>query len=244
MVTLGLIGGITLLSTFSASAMTSNMQVSSMNSMKHTSEAKMQMNHWSVANIAQYLGYNWKNDKSRLAGMAGITNYRGTAKQNLMIKKYLLTTAKESVTVGGAPMIKIRDIVDNAVRASNVKTLVAAVQAAGLVETLKSEGPFTVFAPTDSAFAKLPTGTVETLMKPENKAKLTTILTYHVVAGRYKTSDITDGLTLKTVQGGTLTFKKDANGKIWINGSAMIETKDVISTNGVTHVIDTVLLPE
>ena len=150
---------------------------------------------------------------------------------------------EEGVMVGGAMMIKGRDIVDNAVLASNVTTLVAAVKAAGLVETLKSPGPFTVFAPTNDAFAKLPVGTVETLIKPENKATLVDILTYHVVAGRYKSSDLTDGLVLTTVEGKTLKFTK-VNGTLMINGSAMVETADVISTNGVTHVIDTVLMPQ
>ena len=148
----------------------------------------------------------------------------------------------EGVMVGGAMMIKSRDIVDNAVLASNVTTLVAAVKAAGLVDTLKSPGPFTVFGPTNAAFAKLPAGTVETLVKPENKATLTDILTYHVVAGKYKSSDLTDGLVLTTVEGKKLTFTR-VNGKLMINGSATVETADVISSNGVTHVIDTVLMP-
>ncbi len=149
---------------------------------------------------------------------------------------------QDGVMVGGAMMIKSRDIVDNAVLASNVTTLVAAVKAAGLVDTLKSAGPFTVFGPTDAAFAKLPAGTVETLVKPENKASLVDILTYHVVSGSYRSSDLTDGLVLTTVEGKKLTFTK-VNGKLMINGTAMVETADVISSNGVTHVIDTVLLP-
>ena len=148
----------------------------------------------------------------------------------------------KGVMVGGTMMIRSRDIVDNAVLASNVTTVVAAVKVAGLVDTLKSAGPFTVFAPTNAAFVKLPIGTVATLLKPENKSQLVDILTYHVVAGRYKTADLKDGMTLATVEGKTLSIKKDGM-KIWINGSAMIETPDVISSNGVTHVIDTVLLP-
>ena len=195
-----------------------------------------------VATVAAHLGYNWKSDRAKLAKMAGIENYRGTVSQNIRLKKYLLSVSMESVMVGGAAMVKSRDIVDNAVRANNVKIVVAAVVAAGLVDTLKSEGPFTVFAPTDSAFAKLPAGTVETLVKVENKAKLVDILTYHVVAGRYKSSDLTDGLVLTTVEGKKLTFTR-VGGKLMINGSATVETADVISTNGVTHVIDTVLLP-
>ena len=150
----------------------------------------------------------------------------------------------KGVMVGGTMMIRSRDIVDNAVLASNVTTVVAAVKAAGLVDTLKSAGPFTVFAPTNAAFTKLPAGTVETLVKPENKSQLVDILTYHVVAGRYTSVDLTDGLVLKSVEGKTLSFQRDASGKLWINGSAMIETPDVISSNGVTHVIDTVLLPK
>ena len=151
---------------------------------------------------------------------------------------------EQGIMVGGAMMVQSKDIVDNAVNANNVTTLVAAVKAAGLVETLKGAGPFTVFAPTNTAFAKLPAGTVEMLIKPENKATLTKILTYHVVAGRYASADLKDGMTLKSVQGESLTIKKDASGKIWINGTAMVETADVISSNGVTFVIDTVLMPK
>lgn len=152
------------------------------------------------------------------------------------------TMKEEGVMVGGAAMLPSRDIVDNAVLASNVTTVVAAVKAAGLVDTLKSAGPFTVFAPNNAAFAKLPSGTVDTLLKPENKATLTSILTYHVVAGRYTSADLTDGQMLKTVQGQTLKITKK-DGKIWVN-DAMVETADVISKNGVTFVIDTVLMPK
>ncbi|HLL60877.1 MAG TPA: fasciclin domain-containing protein, partial [Candidatus Nitrosocosmicus sp.] len=106
---------------------------------------------------------------------------------------------EEGVMVGGALMTPDKDIVANAMNAKNVTTVVAAVKAAGLVETLQGQGPFTVFAPTNSAFEKLPTGTVETLLKPENKQKLSGILTYHVVAGRYTAKDLTDGMVLKTV---------------------------------------------
>ena len=149
---------------------------------------------------------------------------------------------EEWVMVGGAMMVASKNIVENAVEADNVTTLVAAVTAAGLVDTLSSEGPFTVFAPTNDAFAALPAGTVDTLLMAENKGKLTDILTYHVVAGAYTSADITDGLTLTTVQGETLMFDV-MDGKVMINGSAMVETADVISSNGVTHVIDTVLIP-
>ena len=151
--------------------------------------------------------------------------------------------AQQGVEVGGAMMTPDKDIVANAMNAKNVTTLVAAVSAAGLVDTLKGAGPFTVFAPTNDAFAKLPAGTVDTLLKPENKSKLVDILTYHVVAGRYTAADLTDGMKLKSVEGKMLTIKKDASGKIWVNGVAMVQTADVISSNGVTFVVDSVLLP-
>ncbi len=147
------------------------------------------------------------------------------------------------VEVGGAMMVPSKDIVDNASNASNVTTLVTAVKAAGLVETLKGEGPFTVFAPTNDAFAKLPAGTVETLVKPESKEMLTKILTYHVVAGRYLAKDLKDGMTLKSVQGQTLLIG-NKNGVITVNGTTMVQTQDVISKNGVTFVIDSVLMPK
>ena len=148
----------------------------------------------------------------------------------------------EGVMVGGAMMTPNRDIVDNAVDSTDHTTLVAAVTAAGLAETLKGPGPFTVFAPTNAAFAKLPAGTVDTLVKPENKEQLTSILTYHVVPGRYTSADLKEGMTLTTVQGEMLTFTMK-DGQWWINEEAMIEIPDVISSNGVTYVIDTVLMP-
>ncbi len=150
--------------------------------------------------------------------------------------------AEAGVMVGGAMMLPTLDIVDNAAKASNVTTVVAAVKAAGLVDTLKGPGPFTVFAPTNDAFAKLPAGTVDNLLKPDMKADLTSILTYHVVAGRYTAADLKDGMTLKTVNGATLKVS-NVGGVVKINGSAMVQTADVISSNGVTHVIDTVLMP-
>jgi len=151
------------------------------------------------------------------------------------------------VMVGGANMVPSKDIVDNAAGSADHTTLVAAVKAAGLVETLKGAGPFTVFAPTNEAFAKLPAGTVDNLLKPENKATLTGILTYHVVAGALKSTDLKDGQKLKTVQGEELTIKymdnkwmvHDAKG-----GMANITIADVISSNGVTYVIDAVLMPK
>ncbi|MEO5647816.1 MAG: fasciclin domain-containing protein [Chitinophagaceae bacterium] len=149
---------------------------------------------------------------------------------------------EEGVMVGGAMMVASKDIVDNAAGSSDHTTLVAAVKAAGLVETLKGAGPFTVFAPTNDAFNKLPAGTVDNLLKPEMKKDLTGVLTYHVVSGAMKAADLKDGQVLKTVQGGDLKVSvKD--GKVMING-ATVTIADVVSSNGVTHVVDAVLLPK
>ncbi|MFM9126191.1 MAG: fasciclin domain-containing protein [Solirubrobacterales bacterium] len=134
-----------------------------------------------------------------------------------------------------------KDIVDTAVGAGSFKTLVAAVQAAGLVETLKGEGPFTVFAPTDEAFAKLPAGTVESLLKPENKDKLVAVLTYHVVPGTYTSADLKNGQKLKTVEGQDLTVTvKDGTVKV---NDATVEKADIEASNGVVHIINGVLVP-
>jgi len=133
-----------------------------------------------------------------------------------------------------------KDIVDTAVDAGSFTTLVAAVEAAGLVETLKSEGPFTVFAPTDDAFAALPEGTVDELLKPENKDKLTAILTYHVVPGKIMSGDLTDGQTAATVEGSDVTIMT-ADG-VMVN-EANVTTADIEASNGVIHVIDAVLMP-
>ena len=133
-----------------------------------------------------------------------------------------------------------KDIVDTAVGAGNFTTLVAAVEAAGLVETLKGEGPLTVFAPTDAAFAALPAGTVEDLLKPENKDKLVAILTYHVVPGKVMSTDLSEGLKAATVQGGEVTITLEGGAKV--NG-AVISTADIEASNGVIHVIDSVILP-
>lgn len=160
----------------------------------------------------------------------------------MMEQKAMEQKKEEGVMVGGAMMVRSLDIVENAMKANNVTTLVAAVSAAGLVDTLKGPGPFTVFAPTNAAFEKLPAGTVDMLLKPEKKADLSNILTYHVVPGRYTAADLKNGLELKTVQGKMLKIA-NVNGKITVNGSAMVETADVISSNGVTFVIDTVLMP-
>ena len=150
-----------------------------------------------------------------------------------------------SVTTNALAAAK-KDIVDTAVAAGEFKTLAAALQAAGLVETLEGKGPFTVFAPTNAAFGKLAAGTVDTLVKPENKATLTKILTYHVVAGKLEASDLADGQKLKTVEGEELTVKK-ADGKVMIvdakGGTSTVTISNVNQSNGVIHVIDTVLLP-
>ena len=134
-----------------------------------------------------------------------------------------------------------KDIVDTAVAAGQFKTLAAALTAAGLVDTLKGPGPFTVFAPTDAAFAMLPAGTVETLLKPESKAKLTAILTYHVVAGKVMAADVVKLKEAKTVNGVMVAVKVDG-GNVMIN-NAKVTTADIAASNGVIHVIDTVLLP-
>ncbi|RCW70213.1 fasciclin domain-containing protein [Pseudorhodoferax soli] len=158
------------------------------------------------------------------------------------------------VTVGGAPMLPTKDIIDNAVNSKDHTTLVAAVKAAGLVDTLKGPGPFTVFAPTNAAFAALPAGTVDTLLKPENKGMLTGILTYHVVPGKVDAKSlvkmIEDGkgsASLKTVAGGTLTAKA-SGGKVMVTdekgGTATVTIADVMQSNGVIHVVDKVLLPK
>ena len=133
------------------------------------------------------------------------------------------------------------DIVDTAIKAGSFNTLVAAVQAAELVETLKSKGPFTVFAPTDGAFSQLDKATLESLLKPENKDQLVAILTYHVVAGKVMSTDITDNMQPSTVNGSTINIKL-SNGKVMINDATVI-TADVDTDNGVIHVIDKVLIP-
>ena len=161
--------------------------------------------------------------------------------------------AMAQVMVGGAPMLASKDIIDNAVNSKDHTTLVAAVKAAGLVETLKGPGPFTVFAPTNAAFAALPAGTVDTLLKPESKPTLTKVLTYHVVAGKYDAAAlskmIADGkgmASLKTVAGGPLTARASGNAVMVTDekgGTATVTIADVYQSNGVIHVVDKVLLP-
>jgi uncharacterized surface protein with fasciclin (FAS1) repeats len=161
--------------------------------------------------------------------------------------------AQKPVEVGGAAMYPTKNIIENAVNSKDHTTLVAAVKAAGLVETLQSAGPFTVFAPTNAAFDKLPAGTVETLLKPENKATLSSVLTYHVVAGRMSSADVAKAIKagkgkaeFKTVQGGTLTAMmsgKDVVLKDSKGNTSKITIMDVNQSNGVIHVIDTVVMP-
>jgi len=153
---------------------------------------------------------------------------------------FLLLSAVAVLAVGSVRAES--DIVDTAVAAGSFKTLVAAVKAADLVETLKSKGPFTVFAPTDEAFAKLPAGTVEMLLKPENKAKLVAILTYHVVAGDNRASSVIKMTEAKTVNGKSVTIKV-TDGKVMVDGANVVKT-DIACTNGVIHVIDAVILPK
>ncbi|WP_375458420.1 fasciclin domain-containing protein [uncultured Enterovirga sp.] len=163
------------------------------------------------------------------------------------------TAQEKTVTVGGAPMYPSKTIVENAVNSKDHTTLVAAVKAAGLVDTLSGKGPFTVFAPTNAAFAKLPAGTVDMLVKPENKATLTKILTYHVVAGKMGAAELTKAIKdgggkamLKTVEGENLTAMA-AGGGIEITdakgGKSKVTIADVNQSNGVIHVVDTVMMP-
>lgn len=160
----------------------------------------------------------------------------------------------ENPMVGGAPMMKSKDIIDNAVNSKDHTTLVAAVKAADLVDTLKGAGPFTVFAPTNEAFDKLPKGTVDTLLKPENKKMLTGILTYHVVSGKMDAASIVKAIddgkgkaTFKTVAGGTLTATLDGKDVILTDekgGKSKVTIADVMQSNGVIHVVDSVLMPK
>jgi uncharacterized surface protein with fasciclin (FAS1) repeats len=185
--------------------------------------------------------------KSSLASLTGIV---GAA----LLATGAVAAVQKFPMVGGAAMVPTKNIVENAVNSKDHTTLVAAVKAAGLVETLSSPGPFTVFAPTNAAFAKLPAGTVDTLVKPENKATLTKILTYHVVAGKLSAASIAANAkahggkaTLTTVQGEPITIMKGPSGGWMIQdakgGKAKITIADVNQSNGVIHVIDSVLMP-
>ncbi|MEP7233462.1 MAG: fasciclin domain-containing protein [Ginsengibacter sp.] len=190
----------------------------------------------------------------KLLAICSMAMFAACTSSNKMSKMDGMDSMNKTVMVGGAEMYPTKNIVENAVNSKDHTTLVAAVKAAGLVETLSGPGPFTVFAPTNQAFDALPYGTVETLLKPENKAKLTAVLTYHVVPGRLNSWDlakmIKDGngsATLTTVQGETLTVKP--NGKAIMitdenGGTARVTIADVNQSNGVIHVVDKVLLPK
>ena len=159
-----------------------------------------------------------------------------------MIRRTFIALAATASLMGGAAYADghSKDIVDTAVAAGSFNTLAAALTAAGLVDTLKGEGPFTVFAPTDAAFEALPAGTVENLLKPENLEQLTAILTYHVVPGKVMSGDLSDGMTAATVQGGEVTIKTE--GGVMVN-DATVTGADVEASNGVIHVIDKVIMP-
>jgi uncharacterized surface protein with fasciclin (FAS1) repeats len=183
-----------------------------------------------------------------LFAVAAIAIANGSASAQMMAKM-----DSANPMVGGAPMLRSRDIVDNAVNSADHTTLVAAVKAAGLVETLKSKGPFTVFAPTNQAFDKLPAGTVDTLVKPENKETLTKILTYHVLAGKFDSQAIAKQIRkghgsakFTTVSGDTLTASMSGNDLILRDekgGTSRVTIANVYQSNGVIHVVDSVLLP-
>jgi uncharacterized surface protein with fasciclin (FAS1) repeats len=178
-------------------------------------------------------------------------------KSALVFSAFIVTATSSfaDVMVGGQNMMPARDIIDNAVNSADHTTLVAAVKAADLVATLKGKGPFTVFAPTNAAFGKLPAGTVETLLKAENKATLTKVLTYHVIAGKYDFMALSNEIKthhgkaeLATVSGGKLSFMMNGNHNISVSDesghTASISTYDVVQSNGVINVVDTVLLPK
>ena len=189
---------------------------------------------------------------TRTKSIAAALVLAGTASLGLTGQSY---AQEKTVTVGGAPMYPSKNIIENAVNSKDHTTLVAAVKAAGLVDTLSGPGPFTVFAPTNEAFAKLPKGTVDTLVKPENKATLTKILTYHVVAGKMTASDlmkaVKDGhgkASLTTVEGEPLMVEETKGGKLELvdakGGKAMVTIANVMQSNGVIHVVNKVLMPK
>ena len=194
---------------------------------------------------------NYKIIPATVAGIILATSFGSFA--NAQTAMPMKAGAEKIVMVGGAAMYPSKNIIENAVNSKDHTTLVAAVKAAGLVDTLSGPGPFTVFAPTNAAFGKLPAGTVDTLVKPENKATLTTILTYHVVPGRLSSADLKKtaamGMgknTLKTVQGETLTVTTKG-GAVWLTdakgGMSKVTIANVNQSNGVIHVVDTVLMP-
>jgi uncharacterized surface protein with fasciclin (FAS1) repeats len=159
-----------------------------------------------------------------------------------MLRRTFLATAFTVTALASTPLHAAEmDIVDTAVAAGSFNTLVAAVKAADLVDTLKGEGPLTVFAPTDAAFAKLPAGTVDDLLKPENKAKLVSILTYHVVPGKVMSTDLKDGMTAQTAEGSQVTIRTQPAVMV---DDAKVTNADIGASNGVIHVIDSVIMPK
>ena len=195
-----------------------------------------------------------KTNKLKTKNMKSIFKLGSLMLAIIMATTTIVSAQEKTAMVGGAAMYPSKNIVENAVNSKDHTTLVAAVKAAGLVETLEGAGPFTVFAPTNEAFNKLPAGTVDNLLKPENKDKLTAILTYHVIAGRIDSKTLMDWIkknggtyTATTVQGGKLMFSMKGNNLMVMDESgntAKVTIKDVYQSNGVIHVIDMVLLPK
>lgn len=193
--------------------------------------------------VSDPVGGNRNNNTGKMSGNSNLMNANSNA-----------NTGDGNPMVGGAAMFKTKDIIDNAVNSKDHTTLVAAVKAAGLVETLKGAGPFTVFAPTNAAFEKLPAGTVDGLLKPESKADLTRVLTYHVVPGRQDAAAIAKAIEdgkgkaiFKTVAGGVLTATMEGPSVVLTDekgGKSKVTTADVMQSNGVIHVIDSVLMPK
>lgn len=197
---------------------------------------------------------NSTNNAARPGGAMNSSMNSSMKSNTATLENSNANAASDNPMVGGAPMMKTKDIIDNAVNSKDHTTLVAAVKAAGLVETLKGAGPFTVFAPTNAAFDRLPKGTVDTLLKPESKATLTKVLTYHVVAGKQDAASIAKAIeagngkaSFKTVAGGTLTASMEGNSVILTDekgGKSKVTIADVMQSNGVIHVVDTVLMPK
>ncbi len=197
---------------------------------------------------------NMNRANSNMTNTNSAMSNTNTMNSNMMNSNANSTASGTNPMVGGAPMLATKDIVDNASQSKDHTTLVTAVKAAGLVETLKGTGPFTVFAPTNAAFEKLPAGTVDTLLKPANKADLKGILTYHVVAGKLDAAAVAKAIkdgngkaTLKTVNGAQITASMEGNSVIITDakgGKSKVTTADVMQSNGVIHVIDTVLMPK
>jgi uncharacterized surface protein with fasciclin (FAS1) repeats len=177
-----------------------------------------------------------------VTGAAACGSDKATTKATTVAPAAAVTTAAAGATTAKMADAKMVDIVDTAVAAGSFKTLAAALTAAGLVDTLKGPGPFTVFAPTDEAFAKLPKGTLEDLLKPENKEKLAGILKYHVVSGKVAAADVVKLKTAKTVNGKDVAIEvKGAD--VMLNATTKVTKTDIMASNGIIHVIDTVLLP-